>query len=116
MPGQTDSYKSIPFPAARKVIVDGLRYGSRRHLVYGLVELDVTRPRELIRQHKAHTGESLSFTAYIVTCFAHAVAANPSVQRFHILCAPPTANPSARSTTRCAPSRPGRQVVLRPVG
>ena len=82
MPGQTDSYQSTPFPADRKVIVDGLRYGSRRHLVYGLVELDVTRPRELIRQHKAQTGESLSFTAYIVTCFAQAVAANPSVQAY----------------------------------
>jgi len=82
MPDQTNNYQTIPFPADRKVIVDGLRYGARRHLVYGLVELDVTGPRELIRRHKAQTGESLSFTAYIATCFALAVAANPSVQAY----------------------------------
>jgi len=53
---------------------------ARRHIIHGLLELDVTRVRECIRLHKAHTGESLSFTAFIITCFAQAIATNPSVQ------------------------------------
>jgi pyruvate/2-oxoglutarate dehydrogenase complex dihydrolipoamide acyltransferase (E2) component len=35
--------------------------------------LDVTGPREYIRQHKAKTGESLSFTAFFITCLSKAV-------------------------------------------
>jgi pyruvate/2-oxoglutarate dehydrogenase complex dihydrolipoamide acyltransferase (E2) component len=76
------NYKVMPFPAARKVIVDAGRLASRRHIVYALVELDVTRPREFIRQHKAQTGETLSFTAFIAKCLAKALEENPSAQAY----------------------------------
>jgi len=75
-------YQVVPFPAARKVIVDAGRLASRRHVVHGLLEIDVTRPREFIREHKAQTGESLSFTAFIVTCLAQAIETYPAVQAY----------------------------------
>jgi len=78
----TKDYQIVPFPAARHLIVDAGRLASRRHIIHGLLELDVTRPREMMRQHKAHTGESLSFTAFIITCLAHAIAATPAVQAY----------------------------------
>lgn len=78
----TKDYQIVPFPAARHVIVDAGRLASRRHIIHGLLELDVSRPREMLRQHKAHTGESLSFTAFIITCLAHAIAANLAVQAY----------------------------------
>ena len=83
MTNKSKGYQVVPFPAARKVIVDAGRLAARRHIVHGLLELDVTRAREFIRQHKAQTGESLSFTAFIVTCLAQAIATNPSVQAYH---------------------------------
>ncbi len=49
-------------------------------MVRGLIEVDVARARAFLREHKANTGESLSFTAFIVTCLAHAVDENKSVQ------------------------------------
>jgi pyruvate/2-oxoglutarate dehydrogenase complex dihydrolipoamide acyltransferase (E2) component len=75
-------YREVPFPAARQIVVDSGRMGARRHLSHGLLEVDVTRPRAWMREHKARTGESLSFTAFIVTCLAQAIARQPEVQAY----------------------------------
>ncbi len=48
--------------------------------MYGLLEVDATAPREFMADHKACTGESLSFTGYLVFCLAWAVDENKSVQ------------------------------------
>jgi pyruvate/2-oxoglutarate dehydrogenase complex dihydrolipoamide acyltransferase (E2) component len=37
------------------------------------MELDVTLPRQHIREYKARTGESLSFTAFVIYCLGKAV-------------------------------------------
>lgn len=71
----------LPFLPARKVIVDAGRLASRRHIVHGLLEVDVTTARDLARGAKAR-GEDLSFTAFLVACFARAIAANPAVQAY----------------------------------
>jgi len=77
-----DRYTVVPFPRERQIVVDGLAIGARRHVVHGLLEVDVTRARQFIREHKARTGETLSFTAFIVACLAHALSANRSVQAY----------------------------------
>jgi pyruvate/2-oxoglutarate dehydrogenase complex dihydrolipoamide acyltransferase (E2) component len=66
-------YVTEPFSAARRVVVDAGRWGVRRHVIHGLLELDVTPARQILRAHKARTGESLSFTGWIVACFAQAI-------------------------------------------
>ncbi|MBI3160739.1 MAG: 2-oxo acid dehydrogenase subunit E2 [Chloroflexi bacterium] len=73
------AYSIQPFPLARRVIVDANRLGRRRRTIYGLLEFDVTAPRRRIAEHKAHTGEALSFTAYLAHCLALAVAEHPQV-------------------------------------
>jgi pyruvate/2-oxoglutarate dehydrogenase complex dihydrolipoamide acyltransferase (E2) component len=55
---------------------------SHKHTIHGLVELDVTRARQLMREHKTRTGEGLSFTAYLAACVGHAVAIHPEVQAY----------------------------------
>jgi hypothetical protein len=67
-------YREVPFPAARHLVIDSGRMGVRRHLSHGLLEVDVTRPRQSMLEHKARTGESLSFTAFVVACLAQAIA------------------------------------------
>jgi chloramphenicol O-acetyltransferase len=71
------SYHLLPTPAARQIVAEAGRLGRQRNLVHGLLEFDVTSAREYIRQHKAKTGESLSFTAFLVGCLAQAIAAHP---------------------------------------
>ena len=53
-----------------------LREGQKKHIVHALVEVDVTMARQYIREHKAKTGESLSFTAFIIACLSKAVDEN----------------------------------------
>jgi pyruvate/2-oxoglutarate dehydrogenase complex dihydrolipoamide acyltransferase (E2) component len=74
-------YDILDFPSERKVIVDAGRLASRRHVVHGLLEVDVTIARELIHAAKAR-GEDLSFTAFLVACFARSIAATPAVQAY----------------------------------
>jgi len=52
------------------------------HWMYGLLEVDVTVARQFIAEHKAHTGEQLSFTGYLVFCLARAVDENKEVQAY----------------------------------
>jgi len=82
MTKQTASYTVEPFPAARQIIAEAGRMGSRRSLIHGLLEIDVTCARTLLREHKARTGETLSFTAFLVACFAHAIDQDRRVQAY----------------------------------
>jgi pyruvate/2-oxoglutarate dehydrogenase complex dihydrolipoamide acyltransferase (E2) component len=54
----------------------------RAHAIYGLVEVDVTLPRRFIAEHKARTGEALSFTGYLTHCLACAVDQDKNVQAY----------------------------------
>ena len=67
-------FTSLPYPRSRRLVIDAMHAGHRKHMIHGLVEFDVTRARALLREHKARTGESLSFTAFILHCVGAAVA------------------------------------------
>jgi pyruvate/2-oxoglutarate dehydrogenase complex dihydrolipoamide acyltransferase (E2) component len=73
------------FPRSRRLIVDNGRAHAKRHPMVGLIEVDVTRARELLRERKAATGEGLSFTAFVVACLSRAVAEHPEVQAYRDL-------------------------------
>lgn len=63
-------------------MVDGGRLGIQKHVVHGLVEFDVTRAREILRQQKAQTGEALSFSAFILACLGKAIDQNKSMHAY----------------------------------
>jgi pyruvate/2-oxoglutarate dehydrogenase complex dihydrolipoamide acyltransferase (E2) component len=71
-----------PFPRERHDVVDALEVGVRRHMVHALLELDVTRARQLIRDHEASAGERLSFTAFVVASLARAIEANKRLHAY----------------------------------
>ncbi|MEJ2757108.1 MAG: 2-oxo acid dehydrogenase subunit E2 [Anaerolineales bacterium] len=75
-------YKVIPFSFERQVVASTLAVGSQQKNIHALIEVDITEPRRLMREHKQRTGESLSLTAYVVTCLGHAVAAHPHLNAF----------------------------------
>lgn len=51
-------------------------------MIHGLIEVDVTRARAILREHTATTGEPLSFTAFLATCLAKAIDEHKAVQAF----------------------------------
>jgi pyruvate/2-oxoglutarate dehydrogenase complex dihydrolipoamide acyltransferase (E2) component len=63
-------------PKARRLVRDALAVGAGRHMVHAFVEVDVTRARRLLREHKQATGAGLSFTAFVIAAAARAVAAH----------------------------------------
>jgi pyruvate/2-oxoglutarate dehydrogenase complex dihydrolipoamide acyltransferase (E2) component len=73
------AYKTVPFPKLRRALALMYPAVQRTHKFHGLIEVDVTEARRSLRDHAARTGEALSFTAFILTCMAHAVAENPSL-------------------------------------
>jgi pyruvate/2-oxoglutarate dehydrogenase complex dihydrolipoamide acyltransferase (E2) component len=78
---QTD-YQVVPYPKLRRLLAVMLRALQRKPMMHFLLEVDVTRAREYIRDHKAHTGEALSFTAFLITCLAEAVEEHKAVQAY----------------------------------
>ncbi|MEJ2600164.1 MAG: 2-oxo acid dehydrogenase subunit E2 [Anaerolineales bacterium] len=75
-------YTIVPFPKIRRLMVDGGRLGRQKHVIHGLVEMDVTRARQVIREHKARTGETLSFTAFAIACLGRAVDMNKHMHAY----------------------------------
>ena len=72
----------VPYPKMRRL--EALAYRSVQHkpMIHGLIEVDVTRARARLRDHKAKTGESLSFTAFLTACLAKAVDEHKAVQAY----------------------------------
>jgi pyruvate/2-oxoglutarate dehydrogenase complex dihydrolipoamide acyltransferase (E2) component len=67
------AFHEVDFPRIREGAIDLLREAHRKHMIHALLEVDVTDARRRIREDKARTGETLSFTAFIATCLAQAV-------------------------------------------
>jgi pyruvate/2-oxoglutarate dehydrogenase complex dihydrolipoamide acyltransferase (E2) component len=79
MSKKLDGYEVVPFPMMRRFALDAGRMGRRKHIVHGLLEIDVTQARQHLREHRIRTGESLSFTPFVITCLAKAVEMNKEV-------------------------------------
>ncbi len=75
-------FKVIPNPKIRRWFAAAFRSAQHTPMMHGLIEVDVTRARAFLREHKANTGESLSFTAFLIACLAKAVDENKAVQAF----------------------------------
>ena len=71
---RTGSYQVKPFSKNRRNIALLLEEGAQKHGIHALIEVDVTRARQLIRVHREKTGERMSFTGWIVRCASEAMA------------------------------------------
>ncbi len=72
-------YTEIPYPPWRTIVSDTVRIGMRQHRIPILAEVDVTQARAAIAQRQSETGESLSFTGWVIVCLAKAVSEQPRV-------------------------------------
>jgi len=82
MKQQHVDYQVVPYPKLRRIIAVMLRSFQRMPMIHGLIEVDVTRVRAHLREHKAKTGESLSFTAFLIACLAKAVDEHKAAQAY----------------------------------
>jgi pyruvate/2-oxoglutarate dehydrogenase complex dihydrolipoamide acyltransferase (E2) component len=84
MKRQHTDYRVVPYPKVRRFLEAAFRTTHHKPMIHGLVEVDVSQVRELLREHKAKTGESLSLTAFLITCLAKAVDEDKSVQAYRL--------------------------------
>jgi pyruvate/2-oxoglutarate dehydrogenase complex dihydrolipoamide acyltransferase (E2) component len=77
-PDLIGSFEERKFSDFRNPTIDILTLGSKRHHIPILLEIDVTAAREAIRDQKK-TGQSISFTGWIVKCLAQAVSEHKSI-------------------------------------
>ena len=80
MKQQHIDYKVASNPKIRRWFAAAFRSAQHTPMMHGLIEVDVTMARAFLRDHKAKTGESLSFTAFLIACLAKAVDENKAVQ------------------------------------
>ncbi|TCL66499.1 2-oxoacid dehydrogenase/acyltransferase catalytic subunit [Hydrogenispora ethanolica] len=64
------------FPASRLATLDVGYLGLRKHHVKALLEVDVTRARQLLKAYRRRRKTELSFNAWFVKCVSQAVAEN----------------------------------------
>jgi len=74
--------RTVPDPKMRRWFAAAFRSVRHRPMIHGLIEVDVTSACARLREHRARTGESLSFTAFILACLGRAVDENKAVQAF----------------------------------
>ena len=79
---QHAAYQVVPYPKLRRLLAVMLHALQRKPMMHFLLEVDVTRARQHIREHKANTGETLSFTAFLVACLGKAVDEHKAVQAY----------------------------------
>jgi pyruvate/2-oxoglutarate dehydrogenase complex dihydrolipoamide acyltransferase (E2) component len=82
MKQQHVDYQVVPNPKIRRWFAAAFRSAQHMPIMHGLIEVDVTRTCEFLRDQKAKTGESLSFTAFLNACLAQAIDEHKAVQAF----------------------------------
>jgi pyruvate/2-oxoglutarate dehydrogenase complex dihydrolipoamide acyltransferase (E2) component len=74
----------VSLPQLQQQTIDWLELNRRRHMMYGLIEVDITGARQAIRAYRARTGAPLSLTAFLIYCLARAVDADRAMQAYRL--------------------------------
>jgi pyruvate/2-oxoglutarate dehydrogenase complex dihydrolipoamide acyltransferase (E2) component len=75
-------HKIVDMPAARRDTPNFIDIIWWRHWIYGLIEVDVTLSRRLIKEYEARSEEELSFTGFLTYCLARAVDEDKQVHSY----------------------------------
>lgn len=84
MKQQHSDARVVPYPKIKRLMATEFRLSRHMPLIHGLLEVDVSRARTFLRDYKAKTGESLSFTAFLIGCLAQAVEEYKAVQALRL--------------------------------
>lgn len=75
-------YNTKPLSLNRKMVMASVYVTKQKNAIHSFAEVDITKPRKIIKNHFEKTGEKLSFTAYIITCLAQVVQQYPRLNGF----------------------------------
>jgi len=78
------AYEIKPFSKDRQNIVLVAAEGKRRHNAHALLEVDVTRAREIIQKMKEEKRGDVSFTGWIMKCVGQAVSEHKQLNAYRL--------------------------------
>lgn len=76
---ESSDNRVIRYSKGRRFMREAIRSTHHKPLMHGLVEIDVTRARSSLRDVEARTGETPSFTAFVIGCLGRAVDEHKAV-------------------------------------
>jgi pyruvate/2-oxoglutarate dehydrogenase complex dihydrolipoamide acyltransferase (E2) component len=82
MTDQENIYRTESIPRMRRFSLDAGYLGRKRHIIHGLLEIDVTDLRAKLSSYKANHGEALSFSAYVIYCLGQAIQQHPHLHAY----------------------------------
>lgn len=77
-----NGYKKIPLSFGRRMVAASASVTKDKNAIHCISEVDITKPRDLIKKHFEKTGEKLSLTAYIVACLSNVIKDYPQYNSF----------------------------------
>lgn len=75
-------YRTIPFSTNRRMVAASAALGREQNNIQAIIEVDISEPRRLIREHRERSGKKLSLTAYVTACLARAITEYPRLNAF----------------------------------
>jgi pyruvate/2-oxoglutarate dehydrogenase complex dihydrolipoamide acyltransferase (E2) component len=75
-------YRSIPFTFNRRVVAESASLNRKKNIIHSLIEVDISLPRQRIREHFKQTGEKRSFTAFLVASLGYTLKDHPHINAF----------------------------------
>jgi pyruvate/2-oxoglutarate dehydrogenase complex dihydrolipoamide acyltransferase (E2) component len=82
MRSQTPAYHVADLTPGRRVLINMLNLAGEKRSMVGLLEVDVTVPRQMIARFKEINGKSISFTGFLAFCLGHAIKEHPEVHAY----------------------------------
>ncbi|MHA1510925.1 MAG: 2-oxo acid dehydrogenase subunit E2 [Promethearchaeota archaeon] len=67
------NYKIDKIPRIAQVIDDYVTEAKKKNTVWGLADCDVTEVRRILHDYTKKTGEKISFTAFLISCYSRVV-------------------------------------------
>ena len=75
-------YKKTALSFNRKMVRASASVTCKKNAIHSMTEVDISIPRKIMKDHYKQTGEKLSLTSYIVTCFAQVIQQYPQFNSF----------------------------------
>jgi pyruvate/2-oxoglutarate dehydrogenase complex dihydrolipoamide acyltransferase (E2) component len=82
MQKDTKNFQTMPFPKFRRLTCDAAAMAQKKHIIYGYIEVDVTRTRDILKAYRKKTGVTVSLTAFIIRCIGRAVDENKQMHAY----------------------------------
>lgn len=79
---KNSDYHQVTLSTNRRAVIASASVTREKNAIHSLTEVDVSRPRALIKEYYERSGEKLSFTAYIVACLAEVIPNYPQFNSF----------------------------------